>query len=159
MLIVPCASIRDLFRVNRERGWDDGGIKVQLINSRNGKTVERGFPSKNSPFHLPGEFLWNSSPAPLRITGLRGTYDAGHSYRDSGWQETRFLCCWVPPCRRCTKKRRRIKCSRRVENNGNSRLNFEEEFLLEIVVEKREIVFLEWRKYLLSGFILWFLKL
>lgn len=52
------------------------------------------------------------------------------------------------------KKRRRIKCSRRVENNGNSRLNFEEEFLLEIVVEKREIVFLEWRKYLLSGFIL-----
>lgn len=53
------------------------------------------------------------------------------------------------------KKRRRIKCSsKRVENNGNSRLNFEEEFLLEIVVEKREIVFLEWRKYLLSGFIL-----
>lgn len=52
------------------------------------------------------------------------------------------------------KKRRRIKCSRRVEDNGNSRLNFEEEFLLEIVVEKREIVFLEWRKYLLSGFIL-----
>lgn len=53
------------------------------------------------------------------------------------------------------KKRRRIKCSsKRIENNGNSRLNFEEEFLLEIVVEKREIVFLEWRKYLLSGFIL-----
>lgn len=53
------------------------------------------------------------------------------------------------------KKRRRIKCSsKRAENNGNSRLNFEEEFLLEIVVEKREIVFLEWRKYLLSGFIL-----
>lgn len=53
------------------------------------------------------------------------------------------------------KKRRRIKCSsKRVENNGNSRLNFKEEFLLEIVVEKREIVFLEWRKYLLSGFIL-----
>lgn len=50
MLIVPCASIRDLFRVNRERGWDDGGIKVQLINSRSGKTVERGFPSKNRPF-------------------------------------------------------------------------------------------------------------
>lgn len=53
------------------------------------------------------------------------------------------------------KKRRRIKCSsKRVENNGNSRLNFEKEFLLEIVVEKREIVFLERRKYLLSGFIL-----
>lgn len=148
MLIVPCASIRDLFRVNRERGWDDGGIKVQLINSRSGKE----FSFQKSPFHLPGEFLWNSSPAPLRITGLRGTYDAGHSYRDSGWQETRFLCCWVPPCRRCTKKKKKNKM---FVEEGWEQWKFEAEFWGRIFIrncsrEKRdriswvEEIFIKW---------------
>lgn len=72
MLIVRRASLRrDIFRANRERG----SPRVERLSFLRPRKIPSPPTNLNSyGYEIP-------LPAPLRATGLRATYDAGHSHR------------------------------------------------------------------------------